>query len=246
MKFLLNRFLIAMTMLCTLLLFSLYSISTLQYSFSQQGMDSIWTREADMPRLTTEATATALEDGIYVIGGYDEEGEGVGMVEMYNTTTNTWANDIAQLPLPLHHTSAASYDGKVYVAGGYMGDWTATDGLFIYDPQTNEWTQANPMPTPRGYPTADFVNGKLYVMGGDGGDGYDRALNATESYDPNTNQWTIHSSMPTARHHVASAVIDENIYVIGGRIGEELNNVDLIERYNPVLDEWTTGLEPIP
>ena len=138
MKFLLNRFLIAMTMLCTLLLFSLYSISTLQYSFSQQGMDSIWTREADMPRLTTEATATALEDGIYVIGGYDEEGEGVGMVEMYNTTTNTWANDIAQLPLPLHHTSAASYDGKVYVAGGYMGDWTATDGLFIYDPQTNE------------------------------------------------------------------------------------------------------------
>ena len=158
-----------MTMLCIVLLFSLYSINTLQYSFSQHGMDSFWTRGADMPRLTTEATATALDDGIYVIGGYDEEGEGVGMVEMYNTTTNIWANDIAQLPLPIHHTSAASYDGKVYVAGGYVGDWTATDGLFIYDPQTNEWTQANPMPTPRGYPTADIVNGKLYVLGGDGG-----------------------------------------------------------------------------
>ena len=64
------------------------------------------------------------------------------------------------------------------------------------------------MPTPRGYPTANFVNGILYVMGGDGGEGYDRALNATESYDPNTNQWTIHSSMPTPRHHAASAVVE--------------------------------------
>ena len=35
-----------------------------------------------MPRLTTEATATALEDGIYVIGGYDEEGEGVQSIVM--------------------------------------------------------------------------------------------------------------------------------------------------------------------
>src|ERR687898_3322288 len=111
MKFFLNRFLITITILCTVLLFSFYPINTLQYSFSQQEMDSFWTRGADMPRLTTEATATALDDGIYVIGGYDEEGEGVGMVEMYNTTTNSWANDIAQLPLPLHHTSAASYDG---------------------------------------------------------------------------------------------------------------------------------------
>jgi N-acetylneuraminic acid mutarotase len=83
-------------------------------------------------------------------------------------------------------------------------------------------------------------------MGGDGGEGYDRALNATESYDPDTNQWVTHSSMPTTRHHAASAVVDGNIYVIGGRIAEELHNVDLIEKYDPVLDQWTTDLEPMP
>jgi N-acetylneuraminic acid mutarotase len=155
-------------------------------------------------------------------------------------------NGIAQLPVPLHHTSAASHQGKVYVAGGYTGDWTASDRLFIYDPVTNKWTQGNPMPTPRGYPTTNFLNGTLYVVGGDGGAGNERALNVTESYDPASNQWTSQSSMPTARHHAASAVVDGKLYVVGGRIGEELYNIDLIEMYDPGSDTWTTELEPMP
>jgi len=221
-------------------------INSFQYSFSQQESAAYWSRGADMPRLTTEVSAARINDGIYVIGGYDEEGEGVGMVEMYNATTDTWANDIAQLPLPLHHTSSASFGGKLYVAGGYTGDWTASDRLFIYDPETNEWTQGNPMPTPRGYPNAEFVNGTLYVIGGDGGEGYARALNTTEAFDPVTNEWTVKAPMPTARHHAASAVVDGEIYVIGGRIGEELNNVDLIEKYDPISDNWIVNLEPMP
>jgi N-acetylneuraminic acid mutarotase len=170
----------------------------------------------------------------------------VDMVELYNATSDSWAEGIAQLPLPLHHTSAASYQGKIYVAGGYTGDWTASDRLFTYDPTTNEWTQGKPMPTPRGYPTAKFVNGTLYVVGGDGGATNERSLNATESFDPVTNKWTSHASMPTARYHAAFAVVDGKLYVVGGRIGEELNKVDLAEVYDPVLDSWTTNLEPRP
>lgn len=234
------------TFLCIIMISTLSMINYFQFSYSQPDTGVFWTRGADMPRLTTEATAAQIGDGIYVIGGYDQEGEGVGMVELYNATMDTWSEDISQLPLPLHHVAAAAFDGKVYVAGGYTGDWTASDRLFIYDPVTNEWTQGNPMPTPRGYPNAEFVNGTLYVMGGDGGEGYDRALNTTEAYDPNTNQWTTKASMPTSRHHAASAVVDGNIYVIGGRIGEELNNVDLIEKYDPISNTWITDLSPMP
>ena len=54
------------------------------------------------------------------------------------------------------------------------------------------------------------------------------------------------SSMPTARHHAASAVVDGNIYVMGGRLTGSLVNVDVNEKYNPVLDEWTTDLQPMP
>ena len=244
MRFMSNLYLV--TLLCSIMISTVCLINSVQHSFSQEDSGSYWSRGTDMPRLTTEVTAARINDGIYVIGGYDEEGEGVGMVEMYNATSDTWAEDISQLPLSLHHTSAASFGGKIYVAGGYTGDWTASDRLFIYDPETNVWTQGNPMPTPRGYPNAEFVNGTLYVIGGDGGEGYERALNTTESYDPVTNQWTIESPMPTARHHAASAVVDGEIYVIGGRIGEELNNVDLIEKYNPVTGNWTIDLKPMP
>lgn len=244
MKFLSNRLFSLVTI--AILISSITTLGSLQNGFSQQDEPSSWSPGSPMPRATTEVAAAVIDDTIYIIGGYDEEGEGVGMVEVYNATSDSWGEGIAQLPFPLHHTSAASYQGKIYVAGGYTGDWTASDRLFIYNPATNEWTPGNPMPTPRGYPTANFVNGTLYVVGGDGGEAKERALNATESYDPLTNQWTTHAPMPTARHHAASAVVDEKLYIIGGRIGEELNNVDLIEMYNPVLDSWTIDLEPMP
>ena len=52
--------------------------------------------------------------------------------------------------------------------------------------------------------------------------------------------------MPTASHHPASAVVDGNIYVMGGRLTDSLVNVDVNEKYNPVSDQWTTDLQPMP
>lgn len=133
-----KTFLILVT--SAIVLSSVCSLSFLQLAIAQKGESSGWTLGSSMPRPTTEVAAAVLGDTIYIIGGYDEEGEGVGMVEVYNTTSDTWMDGIAQLPFPLHHTSAASYQGKIYVSGGYTGDWTASDRLLIYDPTTNEWT----------------------------------------------------------------------------------------------------------
>lgn len=85
--------------------------------------------------------------------------------------------------------------------GGYS---TPSDRLYIYDPITNNWTQSDSMPTPRGSPNANIVNGKLYVIGGDLND---RSLGVVESYNPIANRWITHTPMPTSRHHAASAVV---------------------------------------
>ena len=55
----------------------------------------------------------------------------VDMVELYNATSDSRAKGIAQLPLLLHHTSAASYQGKIYVAGGYTGDWRERQIVYL-------------------------------------------------------------------------------------------------------------------
>ena len=162
---------------------------------------------------------------------------------MYNAISNTWRTDIAPLPVPLHHAASTPFQDKIYVIGGYTDDWTPSDRLLVYNPTTNEWTQSSVMPTARGSPNVHFVNGTLYVIGGDADE---QSLNVVESYNPITNQWTNHISMPTARHHAASVVVDENIYVIGGRLTNSLVNTDVVEKYDPSSGSWTTDLEPMP
>jgi N-acetylneuraminic acid mutarotase len=225
---------------------SLCSLSIIHLSFAQDTGDdsSFWIRGIDMPTPRTEVTAANIDDAVYVIGGFDRNGDITDMVEMFNVTSNSWNYNVAPLPIPLHHTVAATFEDKIYVIGGYTGDWIPVNQLFIYDPKTNTWTEGTPMPTARGSPNANFVNGTLYVIGGDA---HDHSLVVVEAYDPITDQWTASlSPMPTARHHAASAIVDGNIYVMGGRITGELINVDVVEKYNPSLDKWTTNLEPMP
>jgi N-acetylneuraminic acid mutarotase len=196
-----------------------------------------------MPSPRTEVTSVNLNDGIYVISGFTSNDRNSDIVEMYNVTSNSWRTDIAPLPVPLHHASSVSFQNKIYIAGGYMGDSTPSDRLYIYDPTTNLWTQSNSMSTPRGSPNGNIVNGTPYVVGGDMND---RSLNVVESYDPVANRCTTHTPMPTSRHHAASAVVGGKIYVIGGRLDSSYECTDIVEKYNPVSDEWTTNLEPMP
>ena len=232
---------------CILLIFSsivfLFYVPHLSFATQNLSGTDIWMEGAVMPNARTEVTAANLDAEVYVIGGFTSDGKITDIVEMYNSTDNTWTRNIKSLPLPLHHASADVYGGQIYVIGGYTGDWIPSNNLFIYDPDTNNWTLGTPMPTPRGSPNANFVNGILYVIGGDS---YDHSHVVVEGYDPHTKEWMTLSSMPTARHHAASAVVDGNIYVMGGRLSGTLVNVDVNEKYDTVLDQWTTDLEPMP
>jgi N-acetylneuraminic acid mutarotase len=226
------------------LFFLVYSIHFVNVSIAQEKiLENDWTRGTPMPTPRTEVTSANLDNDVYVIGGFTSDGETTDVVEMYNTTTDSWKTDIAPLPVPLHHALSVPFQDKIYVIGGYVDDWTPSDKLLLYHPATNEWTQSSVMPTARGSPNAHFVNSTLYVIGGDANE---ESLNVVESYDPTTNQWTTHTPMPTARHHSASAVIDGNIYVIGGRLINSLVNTDIVEKYDPISDSWTSDLEPMP
>jgi N-acetylneuraminic acid mutarotase len=206
-------------------------------------IEEFWSKGAPMPTPRTEVTAVSIGYIAYVIGGFNSDGNPTDIVEAYDTRNNSWMTNVTSLPMPLHHAAAAVSDqGKIYVAGGYFGEWEASDKLFIYDPMGNDWTEGNPMLTPRGSPNTNFVNGTLYVIGGDNND----PVNTNESYDPKNNQWVSKSPMPTSRHHAASAAVNDSIYVIGGRITGSLDNVDIVEKYNTSTDKWTSDLEPMP
>ncbi len=193
-----------------------------------------------MPTERTEVTAAALGGSIYVIGGFDSNGNTLDTVEAYETRSNAWLK-AKELPLPLHHAAAASYQGTLYVVGGYREGWVPSNTLFIYDPLTNGWQTGKEMPTSRGALTAQFVDGILYAVGGSNG----LPLKTNEAYDLSTNTWEVKEPMPTAREHLASGVVDGKLYVMGGRQGSLTTNLDVNEEYDPKVNKWATKA-PMP
>src|ERR671939_1009708 len=168
---------------------------------------SFWTNGSSVPTPRTEVSATAVGDSVYVIGGFNAQGQPSNIVEIYNTKNNTWSS-AAPLPHPLHHTAATrSFDGKVYVVGGFLdSQWTPSNRLFIYDPFKNQWREGKQMLTARGALTANFINGILYALGGQSflssssSSSPSGILATNEAYVPSSNTWITKAAMLTARH----------------------------------------------
>jgi N-acetylneuraminic acid mutarotase len=212
---------------------------------------SFWTNGSSIPTPRTEVSATAVGDSVYVIGGFNAQGQPTNIVEIYNTKNNTWSS-AAPLPHTLHHTAATYFGGKVYVVGGFLdSQWTPSNRLFIYDPLKNQWHEGKQMPTARGALTANFINGILYAVGGQSflssSSSPSGILATNEAYDSASNTWITKPSMPTARHHAASAAFNGKLYVIGGRVVEVSStvNVNVNEVYDPEKNTWTS-LAPMP
>jgi N-acetylneuraminic acid mutarotase len=98
--------------------------------------------------------------------------------------------------------------------------------------QDSLWTQKADLNYSRWHSSANYYNGKIYVIGGLWN------ANTVEEYTIETDTWQTKKSMPTPRAFIGSGLVDSNIYVIGGAIANEPAQ-KVIEKYNPVTDEWT-------
>jgi N-acetylneuraminic acid mutarotase len=105
--------------------------------------------------------------------------------------------------------------GKIYAIGGRVdGDYHRNLSVTeVYDPATDSWARVADLPTARSGIAAAEVDGRIYVFGGEGGDG---TFHENEAYDPAHDTWKAMAPMPTARHGLGSAVVDGRIYVLSG------------------------------
>ena len=69
------------------------------------------------------------------------------------------------------------------------------------------WTIGPPMPSARTEVAAAEVGGKIYVVGGFGGE---REL---EIYDSAADRWSRGASIPRALHHAAAVGLNDKLYV---------------------------------
>ena len=143
-------------------------------------------------------------------------------------------------PLPVVRMSAvaATAGGKLFFIGGLDSTGCSSD-TYEFDPAQNRWTKKAAMPTARASAGAVELDGSIYVLGGRKDND---VLAVVEKYDPSSDAWTKCSSMPTARWYLMVAAVDGRIYAIGGiaGVGEQRQVLDIVERYEPLTDTWTT------
>ena len=208
--------------------------SEIQGWLAALGGEGIWSTLTPMPSKRQELATAVLNGEIYVIGGYDTNGNSADTVEVYHPQTDTWRS-AASLPIATNHNAAAVAAGTLYAFGG------TSNRVFAYDPQRNAWNEVAPMHYQHGNSAAIGVIGdKIYVAGGTGAG---MQQNEVEVYDPVSNTWTVLPSMHVPRNHTAGGVIDGKFYVVGGR--DNPGAPSALERYDPNTSTWTQ-LAPMP
>jgi len=134
--------------------------------------------------------------------------------------------------------TAAAYAPTPAFSGldiGASGVNISTASLYPAWRSGNKWTARALMPTARYYASAAAVNGRIYVMGGQGG-----MQNENQEYNPVTYSWGTKAAMPIARNVHTAAVLNGRIYVIGGNGSSQGN-----DEYDPAANTWATKT-PMP
>jgi N-acetylneuraminic acid mutarotase len=196
----------------------------------------IWSELPPMPTPRGAHAAVSVDNKIYVIGGAKipsgmdlPDGltpggpiELLGTMEAFDTEKNTWTV-LKPMTLPRNHHDVAYLDGKLYVIGGSVGScfprgWASNVSMNeVYDIATDTWSTRAPMPTARSGVGAVVIDGKIYVIGGEGWvDELGGVFRTNEAYNPKSESWVEKTPMPTARHGFAKGVLDGKLYAVSG------------------------------
>ena len=124
----------------------------------------------------------------------------------------------------------------IYLAGGrYDSDLDNTiDAVERFDPSSNTFETLSPMRTARSGFGMAALGGKIYAVGGNGGDG---PLRLAERFCPATNAWEDVAPMSTPRRVHRVVALEGKVYAVGGHNGSAMASV---ERYCPEANAWET------
>ena len=102
------------------------------------------------------------------------------------------------------------------------------------------WNRLNDMTVRRLSLGIAAVNGKIYMMGGEGipvKTDEPNYLDIVEEYDPASDEWKNKNNMPLPLSCFITATVNNKIYVIGGQT-TSFKDTNLVFEYDPLQDTW--------
>lgn len=106
---------------------------------------------------------------IYIVGGLSGTGIGttVSGIDVYYPETDSWEQNITNIPVPVSFAGITEFDGKIYVIGGYTSGGVLSATNQIYDISSNTWSEGSVTGfVARAHIKACVADGKIYIMGG--------------------------------------------------------------------------------
>jgi N-acetylneuraminic acid mutarotase len=162
-----------------------------------------------------ETAVVALDGEVWVMGGFDDVGEVVDIIEIFDPTAGTWRAGPA-LPMPMHHANAVVVQDRLLLLGFLQGlSFEARGETFAWSGES--WSSLAPLPLPRarGASAIGAIDAGAIVCGGFRGG----AVPDCDRYDASTDTWEPLLDLPAIRDHVVGGVVDDRFFVVGGREG---------------------------
>lgn len=203
-----------------------------------------WEDVAPLDTAREGHAAVALDGKIWVIGGWDKDGNGLAGVEIYDPIANEWSEGPA-LPRPLGDVPAVAIAGKIYVVA-------ADDEVLVHDPDTG-WSSTTPQFSP-GIPLWDAAYWHDTIFGfGEVLIGASLASSIAPvilvgGYDPAGDQWLVGGdSLQWAEAlRFTVEVVGDSMFVIGG-FGQsgtgpsERGALDSVMEFDLAAESWVTA-----
>ncbi len=164
------------------------------------------------------ATAVALHDSIYVMGGVNELGIPVRSVELYDPAKNEWHRGPDML---FARKGAASvvYNDSIFVFGGAGVLNNLQRTVEVYSPTAgSEWDSVYALLYGRAFHDAVKIDKYIYIFGGLGSifGGVISPIKYIERYDPENGSIQIGPTLMNPRLFFAVIVRNDSVFAISG------------------------------
>jgi N-acetylneuraminic acid mutarotase len=190
-----------------------------------------WETGASMPSGSERGAGAvgAIGPYVYVAGGLADGS--VTAFSRYHVMDEAW-EPLPDLPEPRNHIVGAAVGEHFYAVGGRD---VGTDGVQpdVWRWDGLEWTARAPMTTARGGAAGAVLEGRIFVLGGEGAPTASGVFDEVESYDPEADTWASHTPMLTPRHGTGAAAVGSSIYVPGGATVEGFGWTEVHEAFAP-------------
>ena len=206
--------------------------------------DDTWRPRGSVPAnlVTSDLTAWAWKDYVYVAGGFVQDYTAVGTVYRFRTskrTTDLAFEALTPSPHPRGDFHAVVHSGYAYLAGGitHTSVWCeALTTVERYDVEADAWEDLPPLAVGRADMAVAVLGGKVLAVGGESKpedcaeladpaygsfptDHVAVLLNA-DAADPNDARWVDFEDFDDERFRFAAATVPElgRVYAFGGQM----------------------------